>query len=272
MPLRIVGVSITAVLLVRVSKAETSEIPRLVPESVESTVSLGMSGTELAVSRPGARLVTGNLKSGNLIEFLSEDGPWDSVMYCIREGRLAFVSFTRGGVRQTGTAEMIGPVLSRGIAEYGAQFERKVERSTYRIKQFLSPILVWRKPHRNVFVRFIPARNIKQGEKAMIRLTLAARDIPINQLFQLPDPATETRFIEDDFATVLSVHWVGSSAESIPGVGADLPQKRGDGEPPAVSRTPGGRSDSTYVMVGVGMAVSISLAGAWLLLRRRSGG
>jgi hypothetical protein len=274
MPLRSAGLigCITAVLLARVLKAEAGETRDLVPEDIQSTVSLGMSGPELAAGRPRARLVTGDLNRGNLVELLPEGGLWDGVLYGIRGGRLTSLSLSRGGVRLTGTAETVREALRLAIDEYGNLFERRAERSTYNVKPFLSPVLVWRKPEYNAFFSFVPAKNVAEGEKAGFRLTLAERDLPINELFELPDPAVERRFIDNEFAVVLSVQGVEPSPGSNLGTDRDLPQNEGEGGSPVVSRGSGWRREWPYVALGIAMGVLVCVAGVWLVLRRRRGG
>ena len=254
---------------------------QLIPSEISATVRLGMTAADLRAARPRVRAVIADERRELLIKFLLGGALWEGASYRIENDRLVAVSLTRGGIRPEGTREAIREAVRLAIEQFGGDFEKGVALSPGDPGFFLCPILVWKAPEQNVFLSFGTTTWRNGSEHNRLRLTLAAKDKAVGDLFRLPEKEAEKRFLDSDFDRVLE-EALGTHVGSDPGGVAESTEERGlpatsAADPPRAASRPEAqerrlRRRSALAYVAVGAAAAIAAAGAWLFLRRRSGG
>jgi len=266
-------------LLLLTRKAPGAERVELLPDGIAALVRERAPVARLKVAKSDVRAAGDDMCLVH-VEF-PPDGLWEGVGYYARNGRIVAVSLTRGGIRPQGASEAIEEAVRLAIEQYGGNFERGLVLTTGDNGYLPCPLLAWKTTEGNVFLSFGIHTRANGAEMNHVRLTLAARDEAVGDLFMLPSREAEKRFLESDFDRVLK-EALGTHVEGDLGAAGKSAEERGPtatsvaGLPRSASRPEGEehrlRRNGVLGYVAFGAAVVVvAAAGAWLILRRRAG-
>jgi hypothetical protein len=153
----------------------------MIPEKVQH-LGLGTPLANVQKEFPDAKMTFQSDHNGLVFANLPPQEIWDSVLFEIKDDKVASLSLLRGVVKKDEENDR-QTILREALKTYGRQFIKRIALTSEKRPE---PVLIWKMKEITVYLSMETPLEQGSGDKNHLRLTIAPSTKDIGELFQMP--------------------------------------------------------------------------------------